>query len=31
MQEVHPACKRRKLQSLRAVIVIGLGKTSKII
>jgi hypothetical protein len=30
-KEVHPACKRRKLQSLGAVIVIKLGKTSKII
>jgi hypothetical protein len=28
---VHPACKRRKLQSLGVVVVIGLGKTSKII
>jgi hypothetical protein len=31
IQEVHPACKRRKLQNLGAVIVIGLGKTSRII
>jgi hypothetical protein len=31
IQEVHPACKRRKLQSLGAVVVIGLGKTSRII
>jgi hypothetical protein len=31
IQEVHPSCKRRKLQSLGAVIVGGLGKTSEII
>jgi hypothetical protein len=31
IQEVHPACKRRKLLSLRAIVVNGLGKTSKII
>jgi hypothetical protein len=30
-QEVHPAYKRRKLQSLGAIIVIGLDKTSEII
>jgi hypothetical protein len=29
--EVHPACKRRKLQSLGVVVVIELGKTSRII
>jgi hypothetical protein len=31
IQEVYPVCKRRKLQSLGAVVVIGLDKTSKII
>jgi hypothetical protein len=31
IQEVHPTCKRRKLQSLGVVVVIGLGKTSRII
>jgi hypothetical protein len=31
IQEVHPACKRRKLQGRGAVVVIGLGKTSRII
>jgi hypothetical protein len=30
-KKVHPACKRKKLQSLGAVAVIGLDKTSKII
>jgi hypothetical protein len=31
LHQVHPACKRKKLQSLGAVIVIEPGKTSKII
>jgi hypothetical protein len=30
-QEVHPECKRRKLQSIGVVVVIGLSKTSRII
>jgi hypothetical protein len=31
LHQVHRACKRKRLQSLGAVVVIGLGKTSKII
>jgi hypothetical protein len=31
IQEAHPVCKRRKLQILGAVVVMGLNKTSRII